>query len=888
MSKTVYSRKTLEDFLPHMAVENGCVMSKRGDLTFGWRVWLPTAYTVNEAGYDSIINSFQQAYRLLPPYCVVHKQDVFRMETYHAADSYAFLGVSYENHFDGRRFLSGICYIFLTFSSKATLDGKTGDSGMFGIMDRKVPDAARIEYCAGVASQFASILANNALLVLKVLSSDDFVGQKDGADTGVIADYLNLYSDNGNVVFPPEFRPDCVKVGDDYAKVWYIEDSDSMPGMVRSVSEVSSMSTMASKVYLSGGSPIGYGLKIPHVVNRYVVTLPKATIEHELDQRRRFMTSFSLYSSACRVNAEELSSYLEEAALHNLVTVKCFTDVVAWGKAEELGDIRNNVVTAFTNMGVQATESTLDCPQLFYAGIPAAAAELGSDCYMNSENTSFFCLGLWDGYDQGIKGGALRICDRNRMNPLPLDIQTVAREAGYIDNLNGIIVGPSGSGKSFTTNKIVYNMWMDGQHVFIIDVGDSYEITTKIINEETGGRDGIYYSYDPDHPFSFNPFRNRSHWGDVDEDGERINSGLDFLLSLVETMYMPKDGWTNSSTGILNSIFDKFFEIWDEGPTDVLLDNLKEAYANGRRARARKNSQEFDEAKRMTGFKNPLPKIFSDDKRKNDPVFDDFYQYVTQVVGPLIEDENFFVEKSRIRKDMFDVDNFGVALSKYRRDGEYGFLLNAETDVDLFKSRFTVFEVDKIKDNKDLFPLWTLCIMHSFEDKMRNLPGKKVMVVEEAWKAISIDTMANYIVWMWRTARKFQTSAIIVTQSVNDLLSSAIVKDAIIQNSAVKILLDQRKNANNFENSSKMLGLTPKDVSLVLSVNQNLNPHFRYKEGFFAIGESYSNVFAIEVSPEEALAYESDKVKKRPTLERAKVTGSVIEAIRQIVSERNK
>jgi len=138
---------------------------------------------------------------------------------------------------------------------------------------------------------------------------------------------------------------------------------------------------------------------------------------------------------------------------------------------------------------------------------------------------------------------------------------------------------------------------------------------------------------------------------------------------------------------------------------------------------------------------------------------------------------------------------------------------------------------------------------------------------------------------MWRTARKFRTSAIVVTQDINDLIGSDIVKGAIIQNSDVRILLDQRKNANNFQNAVKVLGLSEMATNLVLSVNTDLQPGHRYKEGFFAIGESYCNVFAIEVSLEQALAFETDKTLKKPILDRAKECGSIIQAIREAADD---
>ena len=884
--------KELRDYIPLMPVgspDDSCIASKRGDITFGWRLSLPVAYTVNEDGYDSIIASFMQAYRLLPPYCVVHKQDIFKYDIYHARSHGEFLMDCYEKHFEGRRFLNGYSYLFLTFSSKAVIETRTDNTGLFRMFTAKPPTAAHIRECAAVASQFEAVLGNNPLLYMEPLKASDFVHPgPDGEDRGLVPDYLNLVSDEPHLNYPLEFSKSYLTCGDTVVKAWYVEDSDAYPGTVASVCGVSGMSTGSSQVYLSGGSPIGYQLRIPHVVNRYIVTLPRKAVETELKNKKKVMTSFSLYSASCRVNSEELDAYLEQSAREGNTTVKCFTDLLAWGRASEMGDIRNAVVTAFSDLDMTVCEETRVMPALHYAGIPGAAAELGYDYLMTSEINGFLCHGLWDGYDPGMAEGAIRVGDRRRMVPMVIDAQGAARRAGYINDLNMLVVGPSGSGKSFTMNHIVTNLYCAGQHGLIIDRGDSYQGQFAVINEETGGRDGIYNTYDPDNPLSFNPFKGREHWNEVDEDGERRSSGLDYVMSLIETMYEPVGGWTKEKTGILQSIIFKFFDLWDNGYDESLTEDLREAYVNSVRARAEKTRRAFDEAKAARGFMDPLPELFSEERRAKDPVFDDFYRFVTLVVGPLIKDENFTVDNSSVRTDMFDVDNFGVAIGKYRRDGMYGFLLNAEEEKDMFASRLTCYEVDMIADNEDLFPLWLLSIMHSFEEKMRTLTCPKYIIIEEAWSAIAKPTMANFIVWLWRTARKFQTSAIVVTQSLFDLTGSPIIKDAIINNTSTKILLDQSKNANKFGDSANVISLNEMDVNLVLSVNRDLNPAFRYKEAFFAIGEHYSNVFAIEVSPEQALAYESDKTLKKPLLELAKRKGSMIEAIREMTGEMKK
>ena len=879
--------RELRDYLPFMDIQDGCVLSKRGDVTFGWQVWLPVAYTVNEPGYDSIIRSFMQAYKLLPSWCIIHKQDVFRYDTIRFGHDEFFLRDSYNRHFDGRRYLNGYSYIYLTFSNKTNIERRNSSSGFFGISDTRELKAERLEQCASYASQFEAVLKGNDLLYIKPLRSEDFLRLGDhGRDEGVIPDFLRMYDEDGpdyNLVF----HKDRVEYGDRQLRVWYVEDSDAYPPSVSSVNFIQEMSSGASEVFLSGGSPIGYELKIPHVVNRYVLTLPKDMVEKELDQRKRLMTSFSLYSAGCRVNAAELEDYLTAAANENTTTVKCYMDVMCWCDRDSLASVRNSVVSAFSDLDVSVVEERRCVPLLHYAAIPGNAVELGYDNLINSEITAFLCHGLWDGYDFGVKDGVVHVCDRQCMVPIKVDIQSIARQQGRINNMNALVVGPSGSGKSFTMNSLVENFYEAGEHVMIIDVGDSYEGLCAVVREHSGGTDGVYNTYDPEHPFSFNPFKGRAHWNDLDEEGQRASSGYDFIFALLQTIYLPQEGWATTQSSVLNFLLNQFLTWWDKGVPEHVGEDLRDAFANDRRRRAERNKKKWDEDKALWGFRDAVTEVFPSD-RPEDPVFDDFFQYVTRIVSPLVKDEAFKMGELTVTREMLDIDAFGAAMDMYKRDGQYGFLLNAEEESDLFASRLTVFEVDKIKDNKELFPLWVLCIMHSFEEKMRSLPCQKVMVIEEAWKAIATPSMANYIVWLWRTARKFRTSAVVVTQDINDLTGSEIIKGAIIQNTDVKILLDQRKNANNFQNAVKVLGLSPMATNLVLSVNQNLKPGYRYKEAFFAIGEQYSNVFAIEVSPEQALVFETDKTLKKPLFDLARERGSFIEAVRETIEKNNK
>lgn len=240
------------------------------------------------------------------------------------------------------------------------------------------------------------------------------------------------------------------------------------------------------------------------------------------------------------------------------------------------------------------------------------------------------------------------------------------------------------------------------------------------------------------------------------------------------------------------------------------------------------------------------------------PSFNTYYEFLRDEFVQVLRDD-------KVKEKDFDVENFLYVLRPYYTGGEFDYLLNATENLDLLNERFIVFELDNIKDHPVLFPVTTLIIMSVFISKMRKLKGvRKMLLIEEAWKAIAKAGMAEYMRYVVKTARKFFGETVFVTQEIEDLISSPIVKQAIINNSDCKILLDQSKYQNKFDEIQQLLGLTEKEKALVLSVNKNNDPRRRYKEVFISLGGIVSKVFRTEVSLEEYLAYtteESEKVK---------------------------
>ena len=218
---------------------------------------------------------------------------------------------------------------------------------------------------------------------------------------------------------------------------------------------------------------------------------------------------------------------------------------------------------------------------------------------------------------------------------------------------------------------------------------------------------------------------------------------------------------------------------------------------------------------------------------------------------------------------------------------------NSTENIDLLSKRFIVFEIDQVKDNKDLFPVVTIIIMEAFINKMRRLKGiRKMILIEKAWKAIASANMADYIKYLYikylyKTVRKYFGEAIVVTQEVDDIIQSPIVKESIINNSDCKILLDQRKYMTKFDGIQAMLGLSEKEKSQILSINQNNDPHRLYKEVWIGLGGMQSAVYATEVSLEEYLTYTTEETEKVEVLRLAEQLGGDIEAaIRQLAREK--
>ena len=523
----------------------------------------------------------------------------------------------------------------------------------------------------------------------------------------------------------------------------------------------------------------------------------------------------------------DIEMYLNEAHSQGLRSVRCHCNVMAWAESEsELKRIRNDVGSQLALMGCTPRHNTVDVPVLFWAAIPGNEADFPAEESFYTFLDQALCLFNEEtNYRSSLSPFGIKMSDRLSGIPIHLDISDLPMKRSVITNRNKFILGPSGSGKSYLTNHLVRQYWEQGSHILLVDTGNSYQGLCSLIHAKTKGRDGVYFTYTEEAPIAFNPF--------YVEDGVYDVEKRESLKTLLLTL------WKRES----------------EEPTrseEVALSNAVNLY---------------------------LSKLRAD--RSIVPSFDTFYEFVET-------DYRRLLEQKRVREKDFDLANFLNVLEPYYKGGEYDYLLNSDRQLDLLDKRFIVFELDNISSNRTLLPVVTLIIMETFISKMRRLKGvRKMILIEECWKALTSANMSSYIRYLYKTVRKYFGEAVVVTQEVDDIISSPIVKESIINNADCKILLDQRKYLSKFDGIQRLLGLTDKERAQILSINLSNDPKRRYKEVWIGLGGVQSAVYATETSIEEYLTYTTEESEKMQVMELAgKLGGDIEAAIRQLARER--
>lgn len=819
---------------PIRSVENDLIVSEAAEVTAAYRVELPEVFNVSGAEYETIHATWLKALKVLPKYSIVCKQDWFTKDRYSSPKTVrekGFLGESSDRYFEGRPYMAHTCYLFLTRTRKGRSRVRSINSML--LSGRIIPedlDEKALDGFKEAVDQFERIMNDCSLVRLSRLTTDEIVGTTD--EQGLLERHLTLTQRKKKEVMQDfVFDKGTLWIGDKEIVMFSIGNDRALPLEVSTDRRYEAFCTEASECNLSLASPLGVLFPYNHIYNQYIFIDDGNEILRRLEKEADWKHSLSGVGSANITNEAAVREYMGAAAEYQLLPVRAHCNIMAWGDREEVSGIKNEMSSAMSAIGCESIrQNTVDGPVLYWASIPGNAGEFPrEETYLTfAENA--LCLFTEEGAYRDIPSGfGIRLTDRMSGRPVHVDMSEYWMEKGAINNRNKFVLGGSGSGKSFLMNHLLQEYYDQGAHILLVDIGDSYEGLCDLIRARDKG-DGVYFTYTEKEPIAFNPFYTDDNVYDL----EKKESLKTLILSLWK-----RDG---ADTGREESV----------AVSNAVTDYLEKVQGGGVA-----------------------------------PSFNTFYEFVRDEFNATRGFEELMVREKVEAKDLFNVVNFLYVLAPYYKGGEYDYLLNSDKDLDLLDKRFIVFEIDKIRDNKVLFPVVTLVIMEAFINKMRRRRDQlKLLVLEEAWKAIAKEGMAEYVKYMYKTVRKYHGEVTVVSQEMDDIISSEIVKDSIIANSGCKILLSQESNMNKFDRIREILGLTEKNKDQVLSINKRFYPgRNKYKEVWIGWGNTYSSVYATEVSPEEFYAFCDQGNKSRVKRRTAEKGGDMEAAIRSLVAE---
>lgn len=791
--------KQLNDILPIMGVEHDCILSKQGDITLVFRAELPEIFTLSDQEYEAFHQTWIKAIKILPKLTVFHKQDWF-------------INSKYQPDFSNEDIS------FLSRSSDQFFNERPFLKHTCHILLTKKPVGRKIS-----SSLFSNLLRRSIApeQTLKPQFLQDFL---DSA-----GQFKRILEDSGFVKLTclkdEELQSHSRKLGIIERYLSLSENDNSFLFKDIEFKEGIQVGDQHCQLYTLGDAadlPSLCGSRINY--DRYSTDKTKFSIgfSSTLGQLLSCNHIYNQYIfiedaqktlqklESKRLRLQSLSAYSRENTISRDATNDFLNEAISQQRLPVKAHF--NVLVWTDNK-----EELKDIRNL----VSSALAQMDAAAKQETAGApQIFWAGIPgneadfpmnDTFDTFAEQAVcfLNLETNYRSSLSPVGIRLGDRLTGKPVHVD-ISDEPVKLGICTNRNKFILGPSGSGKSFFTNHMVRSYyEQGTHIVLVDVGHSykglcdmvGGYYFTYDEKNPIRFNPF----YIGEGDNlDTEKKESIKTLLLAL----------WKRD-----NEVFNR--------SEYVALSNALQLY--------------YEKLDKNVG-------LF--------PCFNSFYDFL----------RNEFVEvlnNDKVKEKDFDISNFLYVLRPYYKGGELDYLLNATENLELLTERFIVFELDNIKDHPILFPVVTIIIMEVFISKMRKLKGiRKMILIEEAWKAIAKEGMAEYIKYLFKTVRKFFGEAIVVTQEVEDIISSPIVKQAIINNSDCKILLDQSKYQNKFELIQELLGLTEKEKALILSVNKANEPAKRYKEVFISLGGMLSKVYRTEVSLQEYLAYSTEETEK--------------------------
>lgn len=875
-------------------VENkGIIYTKKGDYSAVLEMENPIKkYSADTDSYYDFTTLMASVIQVLGEGYALHKQDVFVRKNFDMSrvaakkkkgSKKAFLSEAYFRFFNGREYTEATTYLVITQK------GKKG--GIHTYDNSKWRDFL-------VKIQKVSDRLKSGEINCRFLSAAEC---KEYADRFFAFDFKNKN------ISMTDFKVDSEKIGmgNKQIKVYSLLDVDSigLPGNIRPYTDVSVNNAVISQDLLAD---IDHVPGVDSIVYNQVIFLPNQKREMmKLDKKKNRHASIPNPNN--QIAVEDINAVQNELARNGKILVYAHYNLIVQTSSDyDFQKVTNSLENIFARYNIHISKRAYNQLELFVASFPGNCFRLNQD-YDQFLTLSEAALCLMYKERQAVGDDSALKCYYTDRQGLPLAVDTSGKEGKkrYTNNSNFFVLGPSGSGKSFFMNTVMRQYREQDTDIVIIDTGDSYEGLCSYF-------DGTYISYSKEKPISMNPFKVTDA-----EYNENFGEKKNFLKSLIFQLFKGAEFPTKLEDAVINQTIVEYYEEYfhpfegfneeerKEMKTKLLLEDkkngeydkfeeeLEERYGDeyeieeleykklsdrdkriseklkaviedkaateGEKEVAQRALQrltpEVIENKYLMRIEHQIDKIERQKKKLKvtELSFNSYYEFAVERIPQIMKQQNI----------QFNIHDFATILQAFYKGGENESILNNDIDGSLFDEKFIVFEIDKVKDDPVLFPILTLIIMDVFTQKMRIKKGRKCLVIEEAWKAIATPVMADYIKYLYKTARKHWAMVGVVTQEIQDITSSPIVKEAIINNSDVFMLLDQSKFKDKFDDIKATLSLTDIDCKKIFTINRldNHEGRSRFQEVFIKRGQD-GEVYGVEEPPECYINYTTEKIEK--------------------------
>ncbi len=870
-------------------------------------------YMVFQDVLANIVQTLGEGYAL-------QKQDIFCRQRYHrdVPEDAEFLTRSYFNYFEGREFTEITTYLIVT---------QEAQRGQF------------VQYDPKKWLDFHS----------KVAKVDDILTEKGISHRKLTKPEVNEYL-HRFMAFHFQHGPFSMtnfKASDEYLRTgsriirsYPLVDIDeiNLPSVVKPYTE------MSVNGYPVATDVFSFLAEVPHadcVMFNQVVQIPgQRKLLRKLQGKAK--RHGSMPDPSNKIAKADIEEVLNILAVDSSLLVNTNFNIIVSCPPDKVTPVTSFLETKLYECGIMPSRTAYNQLELFINSFPGCAYGFNPDYDLFlTLSDSALCL-FFKEHLKGCEDTPLTTFYTDRQGlPVCIDITGKEGKVKMTDNANFFCIGPSGSGKSFHMNSVVRQLLEQNTDVVMVDTGDSYEGICGYFG-------GTYISYSKEKPISMNPFKVTR-----EEYEQNFGEKKNFLKSLIFLIFKGNEAPSKIEDMLVNQAIVEYYEAYfnpftsfsdteREGLRQKLLVAAKmeddyEKFATDMRDieeqinapepetkttvralilpseerrnkiirqcralramivdRATTEAEKEKAASKIEVYKKELHETSM--LMKIDKQIDHMEEQKRRLKVPSLSFNTYYefaLERipqiTSLEKIHFDIRDFAAILKQFYRGGELEVTLNSDLDTNLFDERFIVFEIDKIKDDPVLFPIIVLIIMDVFLQKMRIKKGRKALIIEEAWKAIASPTMAEYIKFLYKTVRKFHGIAGVVTQELNDVIDSPIVKEAIINNSDVKILLDQSKFKDRYSDIAAILGLTPIQKQQIFTVNALNNKEGRnyFKEVWICRGQN-SDVYGVEEPPECYWAYTTERAEKEALKIYLRHYGTMQEAITNIEADRKR